>query len=415
MMWRLVVTGLLAAVAAMCGAVYWPAATLTLGHAAGAQMLPSDAAYVGFSAIAGASALLTELGGLLFVGILAALWVPFLVRVARGAPVALLVAAGLAALLPAESRAYFEQKDVTEAYTILPNESAFWIPDVGDNKSSQASLDSEDYLKSNKLAVKRFIIPHAKLTNTGGFLGWDYYVPTGRLIIVDRTPYSHEWVDATDRGTSAKKEGFPCQSREGINITAGVSIATTVTEADAPRFLYNFGVTPPKGNRNDPVVIFTSVYYGRSLYEVMGDVGRKRVQTLVCNEIGKRSFDEANRDMVPMMDQIAKNAGDYFKSVGITMSFIGWGDTFSFDKEIQHAVNSSYVTKTDVANVTLMAQYAGVFQQLAAAHALRSFGEKTDGRFPTTVVGSVPSVESLMGSFLVPTAPAPKTAAPSTK
>ena len=59
---------------------------------------------------------------------------------------------------------------------------AFWIPDVGDNKTNQAQLDSEDYLKANKLSVKRFIVPHAKLSGTGSF--WDFFVPAGRLIIV---------------------------------------------------------------------------------------------------------------------------------------------------------------------------------------------------------------------------------------
>ena len=55
--------------------------------------------------------------------------------------------------------------------------------------------------------MKRFIVPHVKLQGSGGF--YDFYVPAGRLIIVDRTTYSREWVDATDRGTSKKKEGFP--------------------------------------------------------------------------------------------------------------------------------------------------------------------------------------------------------------
>ena len=99
--------------------------------------------------------------------------------------------------------AYYDKNDVTEAYTILPNESAFWIPDVGANKDNQAKLDSEAYLNDNKVALKRFIVPHAKLSGSSGAWGWaDYYVPSGRLIIVDRTPYSREWVDAADRGTS---------------------------------------------------------------------------------------------------------------------------------------------------------------------------------------------------------------------
>ena len=187
--------------------------------------------------------------------------------------------AGVVALVfvqPPQAMAYFAVDDKTEAYTILPNESAFWVPDTGDNRGGQAQLDSEDYLKSRKLAVKRFVIPHHKLGNSGGFLGWDYYVPDGRLIVVDRTPYSREWVGSAHRGTSSRDESIPCQSKEGLNISVGVSIGASVSEDDAAKFLYRFGVAPPTGNRTDGQVIFASVYYGRNLSSVMDDVaGRK--------------------------------------------------------------------------------------------------------------------------------------------
>ncbi len=118
---------------------------------------------------------------------------------------------------------------------------------------------------------------------SGGF--FDFYVPAGRLIIVDRTPFSREWVDSAERGTSQQKQGFPCQTAEGLNVTAGVSIGASVLEANAAKYLYRFGVLPVPGDRSDPKVIFTSVYYSRKLSDVMDDVGRKKVQTLVCNEI----------------------------------------------------------------------------------------------------------------------------------
>jgi hypothetical protein len=244
--------------------------------------------------------------------------------------------------------AFAETTDRTEAYTILPNQSAFWVPDVGANQKSQAKFESEEYYNDNKIAAKRFVIPHAKLSGSGGYgwtSGWDLIVPTGRLYIVDRTPYSREWVDATDRGTSAKKEGFPCQSKEGLNVTVGVSIGANVSEDNAAKFLYNFGVISPKGIPTDPQVIFASVYYGRSLQEVMDDVGRKKVQTLVCNEISSRTFDAVNSDAVVEMATIEKKTKEYFDSVGITLGFIGWADTFAFDKDVQDAVNTKYIAE----------------------------------------------------------------------
>ncbi len=163
--------------------------------------------------------------------------------------------------------------------------------------------------------MKRFVVPHQKLSGSGGtawLSGWDSYIPTGRLIIVDRTTFSREWVDAEGRGTSAKKEGFPCQSREGLNITAGISIGASVSEANAARYLFHFGVLSPisigkdgvAAQRNDPQIIFTSVYYSRKLSSVMDDVGRKMVQTLVCSELSLRSLDEDNSQAGQIMDVV---------------------------------------------------------------------------------------------------------------
>jgi hypothetical protein len=303
---------------------------------------------------------------------------------------------GLVGAPPAQ--AYYDKTDYTEAYTILPNESAFWIPDVGANKDNQAQLESEAYLNANKVALKRFIVPHVHLQGSGGF--FDFYVPAGRLIIVDRTPFSREWVDSAERGTSHRKEGFPCQTSEGLNVAVGISIGASVLEPNAAKYLYRFGVLPVGGDRGDPKVIFASVYYSRKLSDVMDDVGRKKVQTLVCNEISARSLDKANAEANQIIDMVRKGAADYFAAVGVTLDFIGWADTFTFDKEVQDAVNRRYIANQDQAIATALAPYADTIQKLAAAQALRSFGEHSDGKLPTTIVGLPPELGGLLGTLL---------------
>jgi len=175
-----------------------------------------------------------------------------------------------------------------------------------------------------------------------------------------------------------------------------------VLEANAAKFLYRFGVKSPVGQivgdassiAEDGKIIFASVYHGRSLQEVMDDVGRKKVQTLVCNEIGTRTFDEANAQMIAIMDEIEKKVTAYFAGVGITTDFIGWGDTFGFDEAIQKSVNSRYIAAQDRKNADLLAPVTATIQTLAAANAQRSFGEKTDGKLPTTFVGPAPEIAS---------------------
>lgn len=321
--------------------IFNPVNTLVTATVAGNQLTNSNPAYLETQAVFGISNMMDMGMTFALILVLIALWFKPIKTWVMAAATAIL-AVMLMTTTPDRAFAYADTTDKTEAYTILPNQTAFWVPDVGANKDSQAQFESEEYYNERKIAAKRFVIPHAKLGNSGGYWGWDFYVPTGRLYIVDRSPYSREWVKSKTRGTSSRDESFPCQSKEGVNITAGVSISASVSEQDASKFLYNFGVIPPKGDPTDPKVIFTSVYYGRSLWDVMDDVGRKKIQTMVCNEIGRRTFDQANADYIPMMDDISKSSIAWFKTLGITVNFIGWADTFEFDKEIQDTVNRRY-------------------------------------------------------------------------
>jgi hypothetical protein len=393
MLKRIVGTVLAVALYGLANLYLAPVGTVLTGQTAGGQFGNSNAGYV--QSYVG-MAIFGRLGisFLVLLVVVAAIWWGPARRWL--AAIALLAIAGGAQ--PAQ--AYYDKADYAEAYTILPNESAFWIPDVGDNKTAQARFESEEFLNANKVAIKRFIVPHAHLQGSGAF--FDYYVPAGRLIIVDRTPFSREWVDAPERGTSARKEGFPCQSSEGLNITVGVSIGASVLEANAARYLYRFGTLPAAGDRADPKVIFASVYYGRKLADVMDDVGRKKVQTLVCSEITSRTFDKANAEAVQIMATVQKAATDYFASVGITLDFLGWADTFTFDRDVQDAVNRRYIAAQDQAIAQTLAPYADTIQKLAAAQALRAFGTRTDGRLPTTIVGLPADLRGLLTTLLAP-------------
>ncbi len=381
-------------------ALLYPAGTLLSAQAAGGQFANGDGAYLG--SMVGMS-LFGHLGvpAVVLLAVLAAIWW----RPVRGWFGAV-VLAGL--LMPGGAWAYYDKTDFTEAYTILPNESAFWIPDAGANKDSQSQFESEAYLNANKVSLKRFIVPHTKLSGSGGF--FDYYVPAGRLIIVDRTPFSREWVDASDRGTSRLKEGFPCQSKEGLNVTVGVALGASVAEADAAKYLYRFGVRAPQGDRSDPRIIFNSVYYSRSVKEVMDDFGRKKVSEVICDQVTARTFDQVNADAKAIKDTAAKLITTYFAALGITIDFVGWADTFTFDHDIQAAVNRRYIATQDEAIAAALAPYAATIQALAAAQALRDFGAKTDGRLPTTIVGLPPQVGVLLDTLLKSgvVAPAPK-------
>jgi hypothetical protein len=86
-------------------------------------------------------------------------------------------------------------------------------------------------------------------------------------------------------------------------------------------------------------------------------------------------------------------------------------DTFTFDPAVQEAVNRRYIASQDLAIAALLAPYAATIQLLAAADALRSFGHKTDGRLPTTIVG-LPAEPGPLMSTLLKSGAAPATTPP---
>ncbi|HEX2943007.1 MAG TPA: hypothetical protein VHO91_18290 [Rhodopila sp.] len=325
-----------------------PLKQLVLGDVAGQQLGSSDNAYL-------ATTYSVDLGhrlgtsGLVLVVVLIAIWwkpirywVPF---------VAVL---GVAA--PDSAHAYYQKSDYAEPVMIEPNETAFWVPSVGDNENSQTKTDTEDYYQKQKVFRKLFFVPHMHLQGSGTF--FDYYVPAGTLIIVDRSMYSREWVSSTERGTSVRDEGFHCQSSEGLNTTVGISIGAEITEDNAARYLSHFKVKNNQGSRSDPNVMFQAVYFSPPLAEVMDNVLRPVIEQYVCKQIMFRTVDDGAKDANVMMDAIHQEVSKYLDGVGIKLDNIGWADTFTYDRSIQAAMNQRYATEKLRSVIDLLQQKA---------------------------------------------------------
>lgn len=400
--WRLILSIAVFVVAGIVNFMISPYATLMSAQMAGRQFENSDSAYVESVYGMGIAGRLGISGGIILVLLMLIWWKPFRMAVFSVAGFGLLMA-------NQPAHAYYNKSDYTEAVTIYPNETAFWIPDTGGNKDSQNKMDSAEYYQNNKVPLKRFLVPHIALSGSGWGPWGNYVVPSGRLILVDRTPYNREWVKSAARGTSAIDQSFPCQDNQGHDVTVEVTIGASVFEEDAAKFLYRFGVKPPAGDRTQPEIIFTSVYYGRSLTEVMDSNGRGAVQAMVCSQISTRDMEKVNSEAAIMLSNIRTEVTKYFKDYGITLDYIGWAGTFSFSQGVQSAIDRSYIATKDEAIAKLLAPYADTIQKLAAADALRTFGEHSDGKLPTTIVGLPPNMGGLLSTLLnaVPVASSP--------
>lgn len=310
-------------------------AGLAAGRVAVRQLSDSDAAPLK-TQIASDLAGSATLPCLALIVVLAVIWlVP-----ARRAPLAILLL-GLGAFVgPEPARAYFSKYDHGEYIEILPNQSAFMIPESGDTKTTQAQFGSERFLTESKVAAKRVQIPHTKLPNTGTLS--DYYVPAARLIIVDRMPVSREWTTSANRGTSSTDQGFRFETADSIGLSTSVIISAFVKEEDAAKFLYRFGTKPAAQDTDE--ARFASVLDGRSLAEVVDGNVHRTVQAALAREFGRRSAEDAIHQKAEIMAAVEKAVIDQFAPIGITVTTLGFADELNFENTaIQAAIDDTFM------------------------------------------------------------------------
>lgn len=252
------------------------------------------------------------------------------------------VAALLAEGAPDQARAYYDTKDYPEYREVMPNETAFLIPEVGETKAGQAAFMSEQFLNERKVAMKRVQIPHTLIRNPGW--AYDYYVPAARLMLVDRSPVSREWVSAGERGTSTKDQGIRFETAESVTMRTGVVISAFVKEEDASKFVYWFGARAAGGNPSDPQVNFASVIYGKSLAEVVDENVHRTVQAVMAKEFGRRTTDEAIHGKAQVIDAVEAEVRRVFEPMGITITTIGYAEGLTFDNpKIQDSIDMTFM------------------------------------------------------------------------
>ncbi len=210
---------------------------------------------------------------------------------------------------------------------IAPNETAFVIP-LEQGNENQGKFGSEKYLSEKKVAAKRIILPQRKRST--GRMWWSYeYIPTVRVIRVDRSPVTREWTDASNTGTNSKKQDVEVESSESIGFGIGVTVTASIPEEWAAKFLYN--------------------YNGRSLSEVIDYNVRSYVQDLLTGEFGSRDLSKCQKERAAIFAIMKKETADFFASRGIRIDNIGAAGEFAYkDQAIQDAINAKFTAKMKV-------------------------------------------------------------------
>ncbi len=120
--------------------------------------------------------------------------------------------------------------DVPEYSEVAPNETAFMITLEGDAKE-QAKFDSEDLLNRSKIASKKIQIPHRWESAGYETLGWDgKWVPTKRVIKVDRTPITVKWEAPENRALKGGPQDTAIwiESRDSVGFSMGFMAMTAL-------------------------------------------------------------------------------------------------------------------------------------------------------------------------------------------
>lgn len=215
--------------------------------------------------------------------------------------------------------------DVPEIVTIEASQTAFLIPLDGDT-SSQNVFASEALLAQSEVATKQIQIPH-RFVQTGRQSNQGKYIPTMKLIVVERKPETREWTNLPGSGTGdGKNEGIGAESKDQIGFTAFMNCAAQIDSQNAAKFLYRYNNKP--------------------LAQIMDTEIRARIETVFVEECAKYPMTELAVKKAEIMDAVRSDVIPYFAERGITITMVGLKDGLYFDsRDIQASIDEKIASE----------------------------------------------------------------------
>lgn len=210
--------------------------------------------------------------------------------------------------------------------TVGPNETAFVIP-LEDGKE-QEKFESIEYLTNHKVVSKRIEIP-VRERSTGRGPGDYEWIPMVRVIKVDRSLVTREWVNAKRAAKDEKKdnddkkvEAIAVESLDSIGFHVGVNITAFITEEDAPTYLY--------------------YHTSKPLSKVIDENIRGFVQDRLAQKFGALVLEECKKQKGKIFEEVGKETIANFKPYGITISTVGNAGGLEFDDpKIQESIDAT--------------------------------------------------------------------------
>ena len=247
-------------------------------------------------------------------------------RVRRAAKVAAMLA--LSSVFLTGCMKPFDKPEFVEIDT---SETGFLIPLEGDT-AQQAKFQSEDYLLQRKVAAKRVQILHR--WSQEGRLGNDgRWIPTVRLVKVNRSPLTREWTApqgpqtgmAMSRGGALDKAIW-IESADSVGFSMGFNCTAFISEEDAAKFLYWY----PSG----------------SLATVMDSEVRGRIQQVSAEVAAKYPLDLLRSRKQEIADAVKKDVTTFFATRGVTVTTVGMFGGMTYENPaIQKSIDDTFIAQ----------------------------------------------------------------------
>lgn len=217
--------------------------------------------------------------------------------------------------------------DRPEYVEIDTSETGFLIPLEGDS-GQQAKFQSEDYLKQRKVAAKRIQIVH-RWSQEGRMENNGRWIPTVRLVKVNRSPVTREWTTETaPTGGSAHRsdKAIWIESGDSVGFSMGFNCTAFIAEDDAAKFLYWY----PSG----------------SLADVMDHEIRGRIQQTAAEVAARYPLDALRSRKQEIVDAVKKDATGFFAARGVSVTTVGMFGGMTYENpEIQKSIDATFIAQ----------------------------------------------------------------------
>jgi len=220
--------------------------------------------------------------------------------------------------------------DEPEYKSVKGSQTAIVIPLEGET-SAQGTLKSSEYLKKHMVATKRIRIPH-RWHSTGRQYWWSHpgkWIPTVRVILVDRAPVPREWTADEGTGTTDNDQAIWVESKDSVGFSIGFTCTAYIEEGDdTATFLYR--------------------YPSSDLATIMDKEIRNMIQSEASMACAEYNMDLLRSKKTDIIETIRKVVIPFFGKRGITITTIGMFGGYAYENQkIQDAIDATVVAQQD--------------------------------------------------------------------